>query len=275
MEKYTATQWAEIEGGHEMTPTTKPQYSFIGELNESALFRTKKRVEGTNAREMADLAFMNFLLLYILYNENDFAVAAKDYAGRTMKYGGNFNYMQSGTDLHIALASLKNNMNDAGDKNQIQNSRIVLPEMQIKNFLNQMKQGRPVTAPPAFFLKLEKGLNIQNSNYRSIRRLVGDWPRLSSMQKQLAITRMLQFFRVHALRSELYSYLRDLSRSQGLEVKNAHNAETPKMRGSDTMAKLATAAAAATAGYYLGKSLARGSLTKGITGKFSKDSRPF
>ena len=98
------------------------QYEFISQLNESKMFRSKNRVEGTNARDMADLAFMNMLALYILYNTYDFAPTAKEYAQRTMRYGGQFSYMQGGTDLHIALASLKNGMNDAGDKNQLQNT---------------------------------------------------------------------------------------------------------------------------------------------------------
>jgi len=239
----------------------KKQYEFISELNESKMFRSKNRVEGTNSRDMADLAFMNMLAMYILYNTFDFAPTAREYAQRTMKYGGQFSYMQGGSDLHIALASLKNGMNNAGDKNQMQNTRINLPELQIKNFLNQMKQGRAITAPEAFFMKLERGLDIQNSNYRSIRRLVQNWPKLNSMQKQLAITRMLQFFRTKALRSELYSYIRDMSRSQGLEIRNAHNAETPKMRGSDTLAKIAATGAALAGGYYLGKQLAKGGIS--------------
>ena len=67
--------------------------------------------------------------------------------------------------------------------------------------------GRPPAGVNSFFMRIERDLDIQNSNYRSIRRLVQDWPRLNKMQKQLVITRMLQYFRVHALRSELYSYI--------------------------------------------------------------------
>lgn len=79
------------------------------------------------------------------------------------------------------------------------------------------------------------------------------------MQKQLVITRMMQFFRAKALRSELYSYIRDMSRSQGLEAKNAHNAEQqPRMRGSDTLAKIAMATGAIAGGYALGKSIGSG-----------------
>ena len=116
------------------------QYEFISSLNESKMFRSRNRVEGTNARDMADLAFMNMITMYILYNEYDFAVAAKSYAQRTMKYGGQFRYMQGGTDLHVALAALKNGMTDAGEKNELQLSRFNIPEQQIKQFVSDINR---------------------------------------------------------------------------------------------------------------------------------------
>ena len=252
------------EQGNDMTEEKQSQYSFISSLNESRMFRSRNRVEGTNARDMADLAFMNMITMYILYNEYDFAVAAKSYAQRTMKYGGQFKYMQGGTDLHVALAALKNGMTDAGEKNELQLSRFNLPEQQIKQFLNFMRQGRKILAPETFFLKLERGLDIQNSNYRSVRRLAQNWPRLNSMQKQLVMTRLLQFYRTKALRSEMYSYVRDISRSQGLAIRNAHNAEVPKARGTDTLAALATAGATLAGSYYLGKQLMKGTVMGGV-----------
>lgn len=275
-EKYTAKQWSEMQGGHTMSEESKSQYSFIGDLMESKMFRSKSRVEGSNARDMADFAMMNMLALYILSNEYDFAPVAQDYARRTMAYG-NFNiYRAGGTDLNVALTAVKNGMADAGDKNQLQSSKFNFNDVKIKAFLNTIKAGRKPMGVPSFFMKLERDMDIQNSNYRSIRRLVQDWPRLNKMQKQLVITRMLQFFRMKALRSELYSYIRDMSRSQGLEAKNAHNAETPRMRGSDTLAKMATIGAAAVGGFALGKQIGKMGLT-GFDNKqarFTKDPPP-
>ena len=69
--QYTLRQWSEIQGGHEMTETPESQFSFIGSLNESKLFRSKNRVEGTSTRDMADVAFMNMLSLYIMSQTYD------------------------------------------------------------------------------------------------------------------------------------------------------------------------------------------------------------
>ena len=250
------------------------KYAFIGDIMESRMFRSKSKVTGADARDMADFAMLNMLALYILSNENDFAVAAQDYAQRTMTYG-NFNtFRAGGTDLNIALTAIKNSMADDGDKNKLQNQRLKFNDVKIKAFLNTLKMGRPPAGVNSFFMRIERDLDIQNSNYRSIRRLVQDWPRLNKMQKQLVITRMLQYFRVHALRSELYSYIRDLSRSQGLEMKNAHNAEgSPKMRGADTIAKLAVAGGAIVGGYALGKAMTRGLGLDGFQGMKQRLSR--
>tara|TARA_B100000965_G_scaffold97260_2_gene79506 strand:- start:2966 stop:3820 length:855 start_codon:yes stop_codon:yes gene_type:complete len=256
--QYTLQQWSAIQGGHEMPETSKSQYSFIGDILESKMFRSKSRVEGSNARDMADFAMMNMLALYILSNEYDFAPVAQDYAKRTIMYGNFNSFRAGGTDLNIALTAVRNGMADSGDKNKLQSDKLEFNDVKIKAFLNTMKAGRPPASIQSFFMRLEKDLDIQNSNYRSIRRLVQDWPRLNKMQKQLVITRMLQFFRTKALRSELYSYIRDMSRSQGLEAKNAHNAEQPRMRGSDTLAKIAMATGAIAGGYALGKSIGSG-----------------
>ena len=278
MEKYTAKQWSEIQGGHTMSETPKKQYAFIGDLMESRMFRSKSKVEDTNAREMADFAMMNLLALYILSNEYDFAVAAQDYAKRTMMYGNFNSYRAGGTDLNIALTAVRNGMSGDGAKDDLQNNKLRFNDVKIKAFLNTIKAGRPPVSVPSFFLRMEKDLDIQNSNYRSIRRLAQDWPRLNKMQKQLVITRMMQFFRAKALRSELYSYIRDMSRSQGLEARNAHNAEgSPKMRGADTLAKLAVAGGAIAGGYALGKSIGSGATgLKGfgkLRAKFSRDTK--
>ncbi len=277
-QKYTAKQWSEMQGGHTMSEAPKKQYTFIGDLMESRMFRSKSKVEDTNAREMADFAMMNLLALYILSNEYDFAVAAQDYAKRTMMYGNFNSYRAGGTDLNIALTAVRNGMSGDGAKDDLQNKKLRFNDVKIKAFLNTIKAGRPPVSVPSFFLRMEKDLDIQNSNYRSIRRLAQDWPRLNKMQKQLVITRMMQFFRAKALRSELYSYIRDMSRSQGLEARNAHNAEgSPKMRGADTLAKLAVAGGAIAGGYALGKSIGSGATgLKGfekLRAKFSRDTK--
>ena len=117
---------------YQMTTSTTKQYEFIGDILESKMFRSKSRVEGTDARDMGDFAMMNMLALYILSNEYDFAGVARDYAKRTMQYGNFNSFRAGGTDLNIALTAVKNGMTDSGEKNQIQSSKYKFNDQKIK-----------------------------------------------------------------------------------------------------------------------------------------------
>ena len=107
-----------------------------------------------------------------------------------------------------------------------------------------------------FFLMLEKKLNIKTSNYKSIRRLVQNWHKASTPEKQLVITRMLMYFRTNARLAELFPYIEMLARKKNWNIDNANNPET-----KSGMKKIAHGAlriaGAATAGYYLGKQIGK------------------
>ena len=61
MEKYTAKQWAEIEGGHTMSENKEPKFGFVRDLNESRQYRTRQQIQRSNAREIVDHAFLDMI----------------------------------------------------------------------------------------------------------------------------------------------------------------------------------------------------------------------
>lgn len=261
MEKYTAKQWAEIEGGHTMSEDKNSQYGFIKDLNESRQYRTRQQIQRSNAREIVDHAFLDMITLYILYNEFDMAPIAVKYANKTMMYGSFKSYRQSGTDLYIALHLIQRKDADALAGDGADNAllqRINFPEQHIKTFLNTMKMNNmnPSTARQSLQL-IERKFMITNSNYRSIRRLAQDWPRINATQRALVVTRLLQFYRTHARRSELFGFLQDYARTKKLEIRNAHNAEKPKSKSMQTIATAAAMGAAGYAGFQVGRSIGK------------------
>jgi hypothetical protein len=102
--------------------------------------------------------------------------------------------------------------------------------------------------------RLEFSLQIDNSNYRSVRRLGQSWPTLNTTQKRMVLTRMLFFYKMNGLRSEMYQHIKALANSKGLVDSNAKNPE--KHSHLKTAAAMAAAATAGFAGgYRIGKSL--------------------
>ena len=68
-----------------------------------------------------------------------------------------------------------------------------------------------------FFLMLERDLNISNSYYRAIRRLVMTWPKQSRSSRKLVVTRLLQIMRTKGRRSEMMGILEWFSKQKNLE----------------------------------------------------------
>lgn len=227
----------------------------INQFNESHQYRSKSQLAQTTAREVADFAFMDLVALWILFNEYDFAPQSIKYAEDTATFNRFTNYRQMGTDLYHNLHVLTQRRTDlitANDADAALLGRISLDERQLVRYLrgianNNMNMGMARMSLQRF----ENALHISNSNYRSVRRLAQNWPRLQTAQKRTVITRMMFFYRTHARRSEMYKLLKTLAASQGLEDKDAKNPEMST--GAKVAAGAAALAGGFAAGYHLGK----------------------
>ena len=266
MEKqYTAKQWAEIEGGHTMSESEQPQYGFIRDLNESKMFRTKQHLETSPINNVANTAMMQMLTLHIMYSDYNTAPIAKEYARRTIAGGTNFKqYRQSATDLYHTLhkATVGDTATAAA---QIKSNKIKLPEAQLKQYLVQMASGKPVSGANNLLLRMERGLDIQEATYRSMRRLAGDWGKLPAGQRSMLATRLQQYYKTNAIRSDLYKPFQSYAKSGGYNIKGLDSAE--KRITARSVATRAVDGAAAFAGGFVGgrafgRSLVRGKSTQ-------------
>ena len=259
MKKYTAKQWAELEGGHTMSDSEESKFSFVKDLNESSQYRTRQALSSSDARTIADHCFIDTLALWVLYNEFEYAPAAMRYAAKTVAYGNFKRYSQAGTDMYHTchvLSTKDSNLISGGPKDKVLLDRIRFPDQLMTTYLRNTAANKTTDAQVRnLFQILERNLIIGNSNYRSVRRLVMDWKKLSDSQKSLAITRMLQFYRANARRSELYSMLGQLAKNKGYKIDDAANAEN---KTSKTMAKVGAAAAGFAAGAYAGRRFGKG-----------------
>jgi len=256
MEKYTAKQWSEIEGGHTMSETASPQFGFVRDLTESKMFRSRQHLDTTPINSVANTALMQMLTLHIMYSDYNTAPLAKEYARRTIASGTNFKqFRQGATDLYHTL-----NKVTTGDTSTpaatIKSNKIKLPEPQIKQYLTQMASGKPVTGAENMLLRLERGLDIQEPNYRNLRRLAASWEDLPAGQRQLLSTRMLQYYRTNAIRSDLYKPFQTYAKSGGYIVKGLDSKEKG-ITARNVAARVATGAAALAGGFAAGRAFGK------------------
>jgi hypothetical protein len=199
--------------------------SFVKDLNESSQYRTRFSLANVTPRVIADHAFIDMITLWILYNEYDYAPTSVEYARKTLMFGNFDMYRQSSTDLYMTLHILiSKNLSlvkhDESAKLFLQ--RIHLNPTIINVFLKKITNNSLVSLSARQVLqKLERELKIEDSNYRSIRRLAQNWGFLTNIQKSLVITKILQFYNAHASRSELMSVLSDLAEVKGFIIDDA------------------------------------------------------
>jgi hypothetical protein len=247
-------------------------FSFINEnCNESKMFRNTHLGQLT-LRDTVDSVFLNMLTLYMLSKEFETAPFAKDYAQRTLAFG-NFSAPRiSGTDLYQGLHIMLNPTGGTSQQLKAHDQNLVLAKQLrtnaklVKQFIAGIANGTldRVTAIRIMY-RLEGQMGIDVSNYKSLRRLITDWENLSTHQRELCTTRLLQYYRMRGKRSELLPVLDVLSRNKGYEITDAANAELAALgagaisgsRSSDSFLKsVAKVGAAGLAGYALGRSIA-------------------
>jgi hypothetical protein len=247
-------------------------FSFILEnCNESKMFRNTHLGQLT-LRDTVDSVFLNMLTLYMLSKEFETAPFAKDYAQRTLAFGNFTAPRISGTDLYQGLHILFNPTGGTAQQLKAHDQNLVLAQQLrantklVKQFMAGIANGTldRVTAIRIMY-RLEGQMGIDVSNYKSLRRLITDWENLSTRQRELCTTRLLQYYRTRGKRSELLPVLDVLSRNKGYEITDAANAELAALgagaisgsRSSDSFLKsVAKVGAAGLAGYALGRSIA-------------------
>jgi len=246
-------------------------FSFIREnCNESKMFRNNYLKQLT-LRDTVDSVFLNMITLYMLSKEFETRPFAQEYANRTIAFGNFAVPRVSGTDLyqglHIMLypaghtaAQLK-----AVEQNTALSSQLHTNVKLVKDFVRGIANGSlDRTTAIRIMYRLEGQMNIDISNYKSLRRLITDWENITTMQRQLCVTRLLQYYRLRGRRSELLPVLESLARNKNMELTDVGNAElaavgagaiTGSRTGSGFMSSLAKAAGGFAVGYAIGRNL--------------------
>jgi hypothetical protein len=135
----------------------------------------------------------------------------------------------------------------------------------VKDFLRGIASGTlDRTTAIRIMYRLEGQMGIDISNYKSLRRLITDWENLTTTQRQLCVTRLLQYYRLRGRRSELLPVLETLARNKGMELTDVGNAELAALgagsivgsrSGNGFLSGVAKAAGGFAVGYAIGRNM--------------------
>ena len=94
-------------------------------------------------------------------------------------------------------------------------SKTHLPVMGLNRWLTYVKSNNSASSSE-LFIQLEGRLNIKNTDYKTIRRAVTNWDRLSGADKKKWVTKLLLASRAKLRNSDIIMYIEELARKANL-----------------------------------------------------------
>lgn len=239
------------------------------DLCESRLYRTSAQFRNINGRDIADLAYLNTLILYLMLQDDKQHDYASAYAKRTMGYGSYTLFRTHATDLYVLCYAINNPSNKHLRYQNHGASKRFLESLNFNTQQHILWMRKLASANDAknealtYYMRLERQLKIKDGRYLRWRRYITDWGNLRFASKQTVITKIVQEIRRIAKGSELMSPLNTMVKYRGHVTKSDYK----EPRTSFTKRAVGTAAGAV-AGRYVGKKIAQ--KTGGNVNKYKK-----
>lgn len=184
------------------------------ELSEVKLYRQSQEFGAFTGQDIADLFYLNNVVLYLLSQTQDQEDYARSYARRTAQFGSYTMFRTHATDIYMLAYQIKYPNNDHA---RIKNSRSSKKFLQRLNFeerkhidvMRKIAQGRLLKAQAHdYFMRLEAQLKIKDARFRTYRRLIPRWDKMSEKRKAAELKKIQQdFLRIGSGRGKMSELL--------------------------------------------------------------------
>jgi len=168
------------------------------ELAEARLFRYSRSFGAFTGRQIADMMFLNMLVLQLLSLEDKTAKKAIDYAKITVAYGNFALFRTAASDLYLLAYAILHPDNKNMKYSKHNESLQFLKSLQFDQglyvrYLRLIAQGRATKQYAyTYFFRLETQLKIRDSRYKRWRRLISTYSTLRFAQRN-ALTAQILF----------------------------------------------------------------------------------
>ena len=245
-EKFTAAQWAEIEGGHEVTPSKEEPYSFLRDLHESRMTKDNGSSQKLTYSDCGERAYLTLLALETMRQYPDFQGYVQRYAKKTAGFELYKMYRIMGTDLYnfiyflVGDSKAQDKLKDPDSAKRMR-ANTKLPTAAINRYINALAQGKTPTQVNSMFMAIESAIKVTNSDYKAIRRNLANFARLTKAEKRLISTRLIFAVRAKLRSSDIIEDFEKFAAVKNLEKASVIDPEptvsTPDL--SNTGAELA------------------------------------
>ena len=213
-EKYNI---ATMEGGHEVAEHSPEmlsemanhniKFSFIKDLHESRMTKDNGSSQKLTFSDCCERLYLTLLILETMRQFPDFKSPVQRYAKKTIGFETYKFYRIMATDLYnfiyfiVGSDSAQDKLKDPKSAKEMKrNTRVPLNDL--NRYIRALASGSSVN-PTSLFIKLESALKITNSDYKAVRRSIGDWDRQTRSDKRLVATRLIFAARAKLRSSDL------------------------------------------------------------------------
>ncbi len=196
---------------------------FIKEIHEARMTRNSSDQRSLTYTDCCERLYLSLLILELLRKFPGYAARSKMYAKDCSRYDSYKHFRMNGTDLYNFIYfvtgddAAMDKLKDPGAAKALR-KRTTLPLMNLNRYLTQLGNGQEASKPAEIFIKLESALYIVNTDYRSIRRYITNFKSISTINKKIAVTKLLLAARAKLRNSDLIDDLAKLSTDRDLET---------------------------------------------------------
>ena len=221
-ERYTAMEWALMEGGHEVPHKTESKYSFLEELNEARMTKDSGPSRKLSYADCGERMYLTLLALETMRQYSDHKGSVQRYCKKTSGFELYKYYRIMGTDLYNFLYFLVGSQDKLKDPEAARATaakiKRSIPIMDINRHIQALGRGAEPTLVTKMFLGIESSLNITNADYKMIRRGLQDYPKLTKADKERLVTRLIFAVRAKLRSSDIIDDFEKFAAIKNLET---------------------------------------------------------
>ena len=229
--KFTAKEWATMEGGHSIDDPETSKFSFLNDIHEARMTRNQSDARVLTYTDCCERLYLTVLVLELMRQYPSSRGKAYAYAQRTNNYGNFDNFRIHATDLHNLAYfitgddAVLDKLKDPAAAKQLR-STTHFPTQGFKRYLSKLSSGVSLQSSEVrVLLDVESSLKVSNADYKSIRRALMSWSSLLQSDKRKYATRLLFAVRAKLRNSDVISDFEELINRRDFEIDTANDPE--------------------------------------------------
>lgn len=186
---------------------------FIKEIHEARMTRNSSDQKSLTYSDCCEKMFLILCMIEVMRHDANNNLFLQDYLRKTTSGDGYRQFRMANTDLYNFLYFVggdndaMDKLKDPGSAKQIRRNTQV-PIMTINGYLTQVRANPTSFAIQSFniFYQVQNSLRQQTSKYSTLRRDIGNFPKLHISKKQEVITQLLHAAQAKLRASDIIDY---------------------------------------------------------------------